>query len=82
MKGYVAFNRKCIPTQEEWRPTENAKSSTYTAVTEHPENIEESTTVAKADSKGTFKAIVIFLLVIAILLCIALGIVILWRYCV
>lgn len=30
--------------------------------------------------KTTFKAIIIFLLVVAILLCIALGIVIIWRY--
>lgn len=39
-----------------------------------------TTDVSVADTKSTFKSIVIFLLVLAVLLCIALGIVIIWRY--
>lgn len=87
LKGfYPDLNHECISKGEdayELKMTENPKPSTYTAVIDESESIENGSgpgVVNKADSKGTFKAIVIFLLVVAILLCIALGIVIIWRY--
>lgn len=89
MKGfYPDLDHQCISAKGEdayeLKMTENPKPSTYTAIivneSESTENESGPEVVNKADSKGTFKAIVIFLLVVAILLCIALGIVIIWRY--
>ena len=83
MNGYIAFNGRCMVN--EWispaSTSEMTSTASTTTVTEMPIiYIDHSTEVIKADSKGTFKAVVIFLLVLAILLCIALGIVIIWRY--
>lgn len=87
LKGfYPDLDHQCISAKGEdayeLKMTENPKPSTYTAIivneSESTENESGPEVVNKADSKGTFKAIVIFLLVVAILLCIALGIVIIW----
>lgn len=81
-KGYYPSNRRCIPVdpESELALTEVARTSTFTAATEPPAQTEDGSVVVRADSKGTFKAIVIFLLVVAIILAITLGIVIIWRY--
>lgn len=81
MQGYMASNGRCIVNEWSTSPSLLTETiSTGKTVTDPSGNKEHGTEVARADSKGTFKAIVIFLLVLAVLLCIALGIVIIWRY--
>lgn len=85
-RGYAAANQRCLKLNDEIElpliTDRTTSSSTYTTDNSDNNNnhddVNNGNGLVNADSSGTFKAIVIFLLVLAILLCIALGIVIIW----